>query len=150
MLWLLTSPGHQQPWYWLYRGRILITCVILMWTNDTKCKYILMFPLRNLASKGLTSLWWLCNKIYPCLHSYIHTQCNFNFRWYNDTRPHLNPELYIPRQVQQYTNSVWLADCVPRNHVKLFGNVFLDIYVHWKYNSHSMWYLYFCELAAKI
>ena len=44
--WLLTSPGHQQPWYWLYRicrpcsflGTISSTCVILMWRDDTKCK----------------------------------------------------------------------------------------------------------------
>ena len=45
MTWLLTSPGHQQPWYWLYREyvgpsltwwRILSTCVISMCMNDTK------------------------------------------------------------------------------------------------------------------
>ena len=65
MPWLLTSPGHQQPWYWLYReyvgpsltwGRILSTCVISMWLNDTKCKYMFMFPQKNLACKGLTLL----------------------------------------------------------------------------------------------
>ena len=61
MPWLLTSPGHQQPWHWLYRicrsfsYWILSTCVITMWMNDTKCKYIFMFPLKNLARKGLTS-----------------------------------------------------------------------------------------------
>ena len=62
MPWLLTSPGHQQPWYWLckigrflsYLGRISTTCVISMWRNDTKCKYMFMFTLKNLARKGLT------------------------------------------------------------------------------------------------
>ena len=57
MPWLLTSPGHQQPWHWLCRisrsgltwGRILTTCVISMWRNDIKCKYMFMFPLQKLA-----------------------------------------------------------------------------------------------------
>ena len=35
-------------------GRILSTCVILMWSNDIKCKYMFVFPLKNLARKGLT------------------------------------------------------------------------------------------------
>ena len=33
-------------------GRILITCVISMWMIDTKCKYMIMFPLKNLARKS--------------------------------------------------------------------------------------------------
>ena len=63
MPWLLTSPGHQQPWYQLCRtcpgliwGRILITCVISMRGNDIKCKYMFMFPLKNLARKGLIAI----------------------------------------------------------------------------------------------
>ena len=59
MPWLLTSPGHQQPWYWLCRvcscliwGRISTTWVVSMWRNDTKCKYMFMFPLKNLARKA--------------------------------------------------------------------------------------------------
>ena len=35
-------------------GRILSTCVISMWSNDIKCKYMFMFPLNNLACKELT------------------------------------------------------------------------------------------------
>ena len=59
--WLLTAPGHQQPWYWLRRiGRFLsysrkdfnYLCVS-MWWNDTKYEYRFMFPLKNLARKGL-------------------------------------------------------------------------------------------------
>ena len=60
MPWLLTSPGHQQPWYWLCSiGRFLsylkrdFNCVVSMWRNDTKCKYMFMFLLKNLARKGL-------------------------------------------------------------------------------------------------
>ena len=61
MPWLLTSPGHHShdidnieyvgpslTW-----GRILSTCVKSMWRNDIKCKYMFMFPLKNLAHKGL-------------------------------------------------------------------------------------------------
>ena len=33
--------------------RILSTCVIPMQRNDIKCKYLFMFPLKNLAHKGL-------------------------------------------------------------------------------------------------
>ena len=34
-------------------GRILSMCVISMWRNDTKCKCMFMFSLKNLACKGL-------------------------------------------------------------------------------------------------
>ena len=34
-------------------GRILSACVISMWSNDIKCKYMFMFPLENLSRKGL-------------------------------------------------------------------------------------------------
>ena len=62
MPWRRKEPGHQQPWYclcricrsWFYLRRILSTCVISMWSNDIKCKYMFMFPLKNLACKGLS------------------------------------------------------------------------------------------------
>ena len=62
MPWFLSSPENQQPWYWLsrirrslsYLKRISTICVISMWRNDIKCKYMFMFPLKNLAHKGLT------------------------------------------------------------------------------------------------
>ena len=61
MPWLLMSPGHQQPWYWLcWIGRFLSYLRKdfnylrrSMWRNDTKYKYMFMFPLKNLARKGL-------------------------------------------------------------------------------------------------
>ena len=33
----------------------MITCVLSMWSNDIKCKYMFMFPLQNLARKELMS-----------------------------------------------------------------------------------------------
>ena len=43
----------------LTSGRILSTCIIPMWSNDIKCKYMFMYPLKNLARKGLSNnyLW---------------------------------------------------------------------------------------------
>ena len=35
-------------------GRILSTCIISIWSYDIQCKYMFMFPLKNLACKGLT------------------------------------------------------------------------------------------------
>ena len=37
-------------------GRILSTCVILMWNNDIKCKYMFIFSLKNLAHKVLINM----------------------------------------------------------------------------------------------
>ena len=41
-------------------GRILSTCVISMWSNDIIYKYMFMFPMKNLACKGLS--WHSDNK----------------------------------------------------------------------------------------
>ena len=40
----------------IYCGRISTTCVVWMWRNDIKCKYMFMFPLKNLARKGLINM----------------------------------------------------------------------------------------------
>ena len=37
----------------LSRGRVLSTCVISMWSNAIRFKYMLMFPLKNLAREEL-------------------------------------------------------------------------------------------------
>ena len=61
MPWLLTSPGHQQPWYWLcrickswfyLRKNFKYLCHIYV-GNDIKCKYKFMCPLKNLTREGL-------------------------------------------------------------------------------------------------
>ena len=56
MPWLLVSPGHQHPWFWLCRigkflgcffftwGRISTTCVMSVWRNYINCSYIFMPP----------------------------------------------------------------------------------------------------------
>ena len=64
MPWLFASPGHQHSWYWLCRisiwGRISTTCVMLIWRNDIKCKYMFLVPLKNLACEGLILVqFWL-------------------------------------------------------------------------------------------
>ena len=82
MPWLLTSPGHQQPWYWLcrigrflsYWGRISSTCITSMWRNDTKCKFMSMFPLKHLARKGLINSENAATGKPPCL-----TRLDLNF-----------------------------------------------------------------------
>ena len=60
MPWLLGSPGHKQPWYWICRiGRSLsysrrnfnYLCLIGL-EEWHKCKYMFMFSLKNLARKG--------------------------------------------------------------------------------------------------
>ena len=52
-------PGHQHPWYWLCRigtssclawGRISTTCVLSMWRNDMKCKYMFLFLLKKIST----------------------------------------------------------------------------------------------------
>ena len=56
---LLESPGHQRLWYWLCRigklsyKRISTVCVVSVGWNDINCRYIFIFPVKNLASKGL-------------------------------------------------------------------------------------------------
>ena len=76
-------------------GRIFRTCVKSMWRNDIKCKYMFMFPQKNLARKGLIfitdKIQWmptsygvhrvLCNKM--CLFSrHIETKCKLSFTHY--------------------------------------------------------------------
>ena len=61
MPWFRTSPGissHDIDYveyvgHGLTLGRILSACVLSMWSNDIKCKYMFMFPLKNLARKGI-------------------------------------------------------------------------------------------------
>ena len=66
--WLHTSPGHQQHWYWLCRicrswSCILSTHVTSMWSNDIKCKYMFIFPLKHLAHKQLSWFWLKCKAV---------------------------------------------------------------------------------------
>ena len=60
MPWLLTSPGHRQPWYWLYRlcrsysylkNDFKYLCQINV--KEWRKMQMFMFSLKNLALKGL-------------------------------------------------------------------------------------------------
>ena len=98
MPWLLVSPGHQHPWYWLCRiGKFLsylrkdFSSVMSMWRNDIKCKYMYMFlfPLKNLACewlkhgmhfpKGLWAHNWSLMKILFALILILTVQSGHNF-----------------------------------------------------------------------
>ena len=46
-------------------GRILTACVTSKWQKDTKCKYMFMFLLKNLARKGL----WTQTQLVMLVHS---------------------------------------------------------------------------------
>ena len=62
MPWLLASPGHQQPWYWLcgidrslsYSTRNFNYLCHINVEEWHKCKYMFMVSLKKLARKGLT------------------------------------------------------------------------------------------------
>ena len=59
MPWLLASPRHQHPWYWLCRLCKYLSyarkdfCVMLEWRNDRNGRYAFMFTLNNSARKWL-------------------------------------------------------------------------------------------------
>ena len=90
MPWLLMSPDHQHPWYWLCwivnpcltLGRISTISVTSMSRNDIKCKYTFLFPLQNLACKGLNHYWthvirfpqWVCSDTHALAvcHTVVH------------------------------------------------------------------------------
>ena len=60
-----------------------------MWRNDTKCKYMFMFPLKNLARKGLISKllmsWWHWE---PVLKNFLQNGGHFvNALCVNTSRP---------------------------------------------------------------
>ena len=52
----------------LTRGRILNTCVKSMWSNDIKCKYMFLLPLKNLAR----NLGLILNKLHVADYDWSH------------------------------------------------------------------------------
>ena len=118
MPWLLVSPGHQQPWYWLYRmGRSLsclrkisTSCDISMWKNDMKCKYIFLFPLKNLACKGLSCPVWR-----GCMDGSLSTQMANNTYWIPmGYHPHEKRGLHaLISSMGQQNCLVWTSDRLP-------------------------------------
>ena len=68
MLWPLTSPGHQHPWYCnigyvkmealvFHQGGIPATCVVSVWRKYVNFNYIFMIPLENLACYHTHTIW---------------------------------------------------------------------------------------------
>ena len=65
MPWLLTSPGHQQPWYWPWGINWSLWSMeedlrylrYLMLRNYRKCKYV-VFPQPSVARKGFKCGIW--------------------------------------------------------------------------------------------
>ena len=63
-------------------GSIFSTCVISLWGNNIKCKYMFMFPLKNLARKESTARWSnpsMCS-LYICYNGLLFpvTICIYN------------------------------------------------------------------------
>ena len=112
MPWLLTSPGHQQPWYWLYvicrSFSYLRKDFKYMRMNDIKCKYMLMFPLKNLACKGLKIL---CNSL---------AHWAYPRRYPNNGRHAIYIYIYIRK---------WSCGCIVSGWKVLFQTLVLIIFV---------------------
>ena len=84
--WLLASPGHQQPWYWICRingpsyptRNDFIYLHHLILKVDRKCKTIFMFPKIYSAWQGL-KIWKIFlwkNAFGLCLWSWHHFDCS--------------------------------------------------------------------------
>ena len=61
MPWFLVLPGHQQPWYWIYkmagpvpsiRKTFLTNCNISLWNVDVNCEYMVIFRQNYPRAKG--------------------------------------------------------------------------------------------------
>ena len=70
-------------------GRILSTCVISMWSNDMKCKYMCMIPLKNLAHKGSISIITIVVSHWHCVHFFY---IFWDIQSYNNCIYTLRPE----------------------------------------------------------
>ena len=161
MPWLLTSRGHLQPWYWLsricrswsyLRGRILTSCVISMWSNDIKCIFMFMFPLKNLACKGLTPStlnhrnypnrgWLISESVTKGLH-YVHNL--YEFRTWVSNSSFVWDVIFI---------SIWFRWQF-RYHTFFFHKTYISAitlkpYHKWKHNQWKQKQNYFCLFCDK-
>ena len=60
-------------------GRILSTCVISMWSNDIKCKYMFMPPLKTLA-RNTCVLKIMCGRT-ALIYFYARNTCVLKMMW---------------------------------------------------------------------
>ena len=88
-------------------GRILSICVILMWSNDMKCEYIFMFPLQNLAHKGLSHP--MQSLPGTPTHPSIVTQRSSSLSWMINSHPTTEIGLFHNRNqwYSKFINRIW-------------------------------------------
>ena len=103
-------------------GRILSTGVKSMWMNDIKCKYMFMFPLKNLPCKGLNGSLNTCKHLqHPC-HNHLTSlgchqpkvlACDEIWTYTNTNGIHLNMCSYITEKQQISTSGVSATNAIP-------------------------------------
>ena len=123
MAWLLASPGHQRPWYWLCK--IGKSCCYMrkdfygmsVWRNDVKCKYMFMFPLKKISTQRVN--WTLLN---TCMNFFMYMCNSFSphYRMYDNG---LAPNR---RQAITWTNSGILLIGTPGTN---FNAILIEIHV---------------------
>ena len=59
MPWLLASPGHQHPWYWLCRRNSTV-CIHSSSRNVINCRYMFIFLLENVVLNELIDIFHGC------------------------------------------------------------------------------------------
>ena len=67
MLWLLASPGHRPPWYWLCRTRVLVIEHFSWGTRTCLSCIVNILCADSLGTQGATAYWKLNFLGYLCL-----------------------------------------------------------------------------------
>ena len=107
------------------------TCVISMWNNDIKCKYMFMFPLKNLACKGLkmsSAKWrpfcpylnvgcasWCLGATQPCSTPWFITSQQTQYWYIDSVKGPITYNLCFPHQrlgTEAHTFLWFLRSCV--------------------------------------
>ena len=131
--------GPSLPW-----RRISATCVMSLWRNDMNCKYMFMFPIKNLAHKVNKRL-----TIDPCLHNSHHNCCITQQK--NGSRSHLyyamvasSMNFHFPGYHQQciiwarFPSLAWskLRLCLANHRAGYFSNLACDwLSIAWAYSE---------------
>ena len=102
--------------------RILSTCVIPVWSNDMRYKYMIMFPLQNLAHKVNSMAPGRCGSYFKSIickfiiqNNSLGTHCEIALRW---TPQNLTNEKSTLVQVMAWcrqATSHYLNQCWPRS-----------------------------------
>ena len=153
MPWLLASPGHQQPWYWLCRKDRSLSyprrnfnylCYISV-EEWQKCKYMFMFSLKTLARKGLSLLYTGDAGIFIYQCAKISTNHSLNRSLAHDQVPCWN---YMPNCLNQLKNKVEFLTGVCVWLIKIHGNTKTISYFSC-FNNHTLYKVKVWDLRAK-